>query len=235
MENTNNEVSEEIESVAEADQADSLTQSGTAPAKKKTLTIIVCVVSVLVAAAVVLFILLSGSSIQKLMKSGDYGKAFNEAEKHEKLSIAKEYFVALTSQLTISKAKYTSFKLIDAWAKEKSITHTIDYIVLYTEGTTSSGRVLTSYWYWNRSNNEWTYQNYDDLIKDELPDGASDARAATLLIKNIMLENNVVPMVSNYSLKLSSESIDRINYLYEKDGLSNIKFVAAYNLDLSIR
>lgn len=194
-----------------------------AAAKKKPIKIAA------IAAAAILIVVLAIVLVPKIFKSaddymavGNYEKAYTVAKTEDKDDIVAENAVAVCSNLASDGLKDSaSFELRDAWYQEGKI-------ILLVAGNNSYGNKVTNYWYYSydEDDKEWSlYTTFTDLSEETTYSWDSDSEQLEKILKNAILKSTVIPMTSDKSLKLSKDSIKRINALFESDLLDSVALI----------
>ena len=190
------------------------------PAKKKVVTIaIIAAAVILLAALAVIFVPKIFKSAEDYMALGDYEKAYAAAKtKDEKDDVITENKVAFLSKNVVDRLiDSASFELRDAWCDDYNI-------VLLVAGNNRNGNKVLNYWLYS-ARHFLLYDTFTDLNEEEIYSFDSDKEAEEKKHHNQMLNNTLIPIVSDKSLKMSKDVIKRINALFEAELLDDVSLI----------
>ena len=190
------------------------------PAKKKVVTIAVITAAViLLATLAVIFVPKIFKSAEDYMALGDYEKAYAAAKtKDEKDDVITENRVAFHSKNVVDRLiDSASFELRDAWCNNY-------YVVLLVAGNNRNGNKVLNYWLYS-ADSFLLYDTFTDLNEEEIYSFDSDEEAEEKKFHNQLLNNTLIPIVSDKSLKMSKDGIKRINALFEAELLDDVSLI----------
>lgn len=194
------------------------------PAKKKVVTIAVITAAViLLATLAVIFVPKIFKSAEDYMALGDYEKAFAATKtKDEKDDVLTEDIVAFCSQMAIDTLfDSASFELKDAWYRDD-----YGYVALRIAANNQNGNKVINYWLCSKYNGSWYLDDiFASLDEEEIYSFDSDKEAKEKKSRNYALTNTLIPLISDKSLRLSKDSIKRINALFEAELLGEVSLI----------
>ena len=176
---------------------------------------------VAVAAALVFLLPKLLVSNEELLAQGQYLQAYERASEEEKTDILNENQIAIICNEVVDGLKDpTSFQLREAWIDTSN-----EQIVLEVGAKNSYGGFVVNYWYYTFDDEENEYSLYTtltDLDEEEYYSWDDTEDRLEKLLKNLA-RTKVESIMEDDNLKLSSESIDNINQLFENDLLDSIE------------
>ena len=186
------------------------------------------IVSVLL---ILVMILTSCQTPEKLMAKGNYAEAYEKAEDSEKNKILAENVIAVLSAKSSEMLKDpSSFILRDAYYRtwyntEKDIFG--QQAVLYITGTNSYGAAVSSYWAWqyDYKTDSWYFLDTIDSTTDEDDDDINTMMAKAVLKYSLEYETVI---------KLDKAQVKNINAQFEADTLDSVEFIKKHNIDMSL-
>jgi Oxygen-sensitive ribonucleoside-triphosphate reductase len=196
--------------------------------KKKPLKIVLAAIIAL--AVIVAGVLIAPKifvSVDDLCAQGNYEKAYDKADSDSKLEVKAESIAAAQSSISADNLKDpSSFVLRDAYYKEGTNDdgETTGQLVLYVSGSNSYGASVSSYWLytWSNDENEWSYfASVSDLSDEEYSEYDDSDEELEKLLNNVARSS--IKSTMSDGLKLSKESIKRINSMFEDDTLNSVK------------
>ena len=168
-------------------------------------------------------------SMEGSMEQGNYEKAYDKAKTDdEKKAVKVENFAAVHCAMSIDALKDpSSFVLRDVYYDEcVEAGENKPYLVLYISGTNSYGARVSMYWLYGYgwSEGTWSYlRSVTDLNEEEYGKYDSQERLEEKAIDNYA--RKIIKLVKGDGYKLNKDGVDRINNLFKKDKLGDVKLL----------
>lgn len=188
----------------------------------------VSVVSILL---ILVMILTSCQTPEKLMSKGNYAEAYEKAEDSEKNNVLAENVIAVLSANSSEMLKDPfSFVLRDAYYRPWYDTENDIFrqqAILYITGTNSYGAAVSSYWVWGYDCETYNWKLWDtvDGTTNEDDDDINTMMAKAIL--KASLEDKTV-------IKLDKTQVKNINAQFEADTLDSVESIKYHNIDMSL-
>lgn len=168
-------------------------------------------------------------SVDDLCAQGNYEKAYAKAGADEKMEVLAENIAAVQSAFSADNLKDpNSFELRDAYYHETTNSDgaILKRLVLYISGANSYGAKVSSYWLytWSEDDPEWDYYcSVSDLSDEEYSSYDDTDEKLEKLLNN--LGRSIIKTAMSDGIKLSKDSVKRINAMFEADTLDEVKLL----------
>lgn len=172
-------------------------------------------------------------SVDSLCAQGNYAKAFEKADESQKNGIAFENLVAVQSAYIVSSLeKPKSFELKDAFYADVASGdgYSMEKLVLLVNSANDNRDIETKYWVfvYELDNPEWRlFRAVSGLEHEEPQESEDEEYFYDLELENIRRDfaRDLVREAMDDGIRLSKESIERINTLNKKGILDRVELL----------
>ena len=195
------------------------------PNVKKILIPIVAVILVIALAIALIPALIE--TPEELLAEGNYIEAYEKSDDYyEKQRILDENLVAYISEMCVDTLKDSySFQLRDAWVNRGD--DNTRQIVLKVAANNSYGNIVINYWMFTYDREEYKYEymaSYSTLTEESTYSWQTTSEKTQVILDNLV-KGRIAEIMADYSLQISSTSVDNINNLFNSGKLNNIQLL----------